>query len=391
MDMRMNTKVCFVATVEIAVKAFLVDHIRAMSAEYDVTVVTDTDDVDFLKSFDLSVAVVPLSIKRRISLLRDVVALRQLYSLFKKNRFTLIHSIMPKSGLLSMIAGFLARVPIRLHTFTGQVWATRRGLSRRTLKLADRLIACFATQVFVDSHSQRDFLIGQGVVTESKSHVIGNGSICGVDTTRFSPSPSQRKMVREVLGIPESDTVFLFVGRLTMEKGLLDLARAFVRVCMGRGNAHLVIVGPDEQDMRRKILSVCTECEDRVHFENYTKVPQDYMAAADVFCLPSYREGFGSVVIEAAGCEVPSIGTRIYGVIDAIVEDVTGLLYEPGNVDQLSMKMIHLMANPDARKEMGRRARERVLRDFSREMVVSGMLACYESFMRTRRPSEIRN
>lgn len=378
MNRRMKPKVCFVATVEIAVKAFLVDHFKAMNPQYDITVVTNTDDVGFLERFGLDVTVISLAIERKISLFRDIVVLFQLCSCFRRNHFAAIHSITPKSGLLSMVAGFLVRVPVRIHTFTGQVWATRAGFMRFCLKAADRIIACCATHILVDSHSQRDFLIGEKVISKSASHVIANGSMCGVDVERFSPSFLARKEIRFAHGIPESDVVFLFLGRLTHDKGLMDLAEAFKDLCDSYLNIHLVVVGPDEENIRSRISAKCSSCVSRLHFENYTDIPERYMAASDVFCLPSYREGFGSVIIEAASAGIPSIGTRIYGLTDAIDDGQTGFLYEPGDIDGLRARMLQLIEGPDMIKKMGEKARKRVVRDFSKERVISEMLEYYK-------------
>jgi glycosyltransferase involved in cell wall biosynthesis len=156
-----------------------------------------------------------------------------------------------------------------------------------------------------------------------------------------------------------------------------------LEVCKTHQNVYIVIVGTDEEDMKSKILSVCGPCADRVYFEDYTDVPERYMAAVDVFCLPSYREGFGLVIIEAASTGIPSIGTRIYGITDAIEEGTTGLLYEPANVDELVVRMTQFIENPDLKNKMGERARKRAIRDFSKEIVVSGMLEYYESLLTT--------
>ena len=376
-----KSKICFITAAEITVKVFLVNHLKTLSTQYDISVVTNTNNLDFLKPFGLYLNITPRFIERAISPIRDIKALFGLILLFKKQRFEAVHSVTPKAGLLSMLAAFAAGIPLRIHTFTGQVWANRKGITRWCLKAADRAIARCATHVLVDSHSQRDFLIKEKIVSESKSYVIANGSICGVDTKRFAPNPEGRKKLRERFSLFESDIVFLFLGRLTVDKGLLDLARAFEEVSAIHEESHFMLVGPDEENMKEKILAICKGCEARLHFEGLTNTPEEFMAGADVFCLPSYREGFGMAIIEAASAGMPAIGTDIYGVTDAIEKGVTGLLYPPGDAHMLAQEMLKMIENPIGRKAMGEQARERVIRLFSQEKVTSSFVAFYESLL----------
>jgi len=373
--------VCFVVAAEITVKAFLLEHIRAMEKYFDISVVLNTGNKDFLQPFGIKIPVVAVSIERRISPVSDLKTLYGLYRLFRKERYDAIHSVTPKAGLLSMIAGFFAGIPIRIHIFTGQVWATKKGFVRWFLKSMDKLLAACATHILVDSGSQRDFLIEQGVVSPDKSRVLANGSICGVDTDKFLPDPKSRDLIRRHLAIQESDVVFLYLGRLNRDKGLIDLARSFCRACDKYDNIHLLIVGPDEQGMKEQMESLCRTCIHKLHFVGYTDVPEKYFAASDVFCLPSYREGFGVVVIQAASAGVPSIGTRIYGVIDTIEDGITGLLYHPGDVDGLASKMIEMIERPDLRKIMGSNARIRATEKFSKEIVTEALTDYYKSLL----------
>ncbi len=344
-----------------------------------MTVVTNTQNLYFLKDAGLEVNVIAIAIERKISPLRDLAAVSALYRLFRKQKFDAVHSIMPKAGLLSMIAAFWAGVPVRMHTFTGQVWATRRSFGRWFLKQLDKLLAGTATHILVDSHSQRDFLIREGVVSRGKSSVIANGSICGVDTERFSPDQRVKALIRERFTIREDETLFLFLGRLTLDKGLIDLAKAFAGLCKTEKEAHLVIAGPDEEGIKSVILEVCKRCGKKIHFEGFTNVPEQYMAAADVFCLPSYREGFGQVVVEAASSGIPSIGTRIYGIIDAIEDGTTGFLYPPGDADALMYLMHKMCENTQLRETMGENARERAVNLFDQKVVTTAFLEYYDS------------
>ncbi len=381
MERERKKKICFVATFEMPVRTFLLEHLRHLCRDYDVTVIANVKDPDFLKESGVTVRVIPLPIERKVSLLKDLKALFLLFLVFRKERFHIVHSIMPKSGLLSMLAAFCGHVGVRIHTFTGQVWATRKGWRRAFLKELDKLAAACATHILADGPPQRDDVVREGVVGASKVQVIANGSIAGVDTGRFSPDPERRRTLRSRLGIGESDTVFLYLGRLNRDKGLVDLARAFSHVSETCQGVHLLIVGPDEEGMTEVVKEVSGASSSMIHFEGYTDNPEHYMAAADVFCLPSYREGFGVVIIEAAAAGIPAIGSRIYGITDAIENGVTGLFFEPGDSKALSLLMVRMVREGEQRRVMGEKARDRATRLFRRELVVSGLEQYYRQVL----------
>ncbi|MDQ6960750.1 MAG: glycosyltransferase, partial [Mariprofundaceae bacterium] len=156
------------------------------------------------------------------------------------------------------------------------------------------------------------------------------------------------------------------------------LVTAFASAAAVLESLHLLLVGPDEGGLKEEIVQTAGEFADRVHFVDYTDAPERYMAACDVFCLPSYREGFGSVIIEAAACGVPAMGSRIYGITDAIEEGKSGLLFNPGDVHALSGCMREMAEDTLMRERMGAYARERAIRDFSSERVTGAWLRYYD-------------
>lgn len=377
--MASRQKICFVVTSPFTIRAFMLRHLEALAARYDVTVIYNpAESPDIALGFDNRIRLIELGIHRPISLAKDPAVFFALLRIFRRERFLAVHTITPKAGLLGQVAAWMARVPFRIHTFTGQVWVTRRGIFRLVLKLVDRLYATCATHVLVDSPSQRDFLVAQGVLPEGRGMVLGSGSISGVDVGRFAPDSSLRRDVREQLGIPAEATLFLYVGRLKRDKGLLDFAAAFSRHAARHPDSWWLIVGPDEETLAPAILAHCAAVADRVRVLGYTDAPQRYMAAADALCLPSYREGFGTVILEAASCGIPSIASRIFGITDAVVEGDTGLLHGAGNVREIAGLLDGLAGDRPLRERMGQAARQRVLRDFSAEVVTGELLAFYE-------------
>lgn len=372
-------KICYVVTVESAVTCFLLEQLRQVSERYDVALIVNTEEPGFLDRKGVSgVTVIPLEIERPIRPWRDVKALLALVRIFRRYRFDMVQSLMPKTGFLAMLAGRLAGVPVRGHIFTGQVWVTRNGGGRWFLKNIDRLIASNATHLLADSFSQRDFLIHEGVVRSEKISVLAKGSISGVDTARFRPDVVARNEVRGQLVIPDDSVLFMFLGRMNRDKGILDLVQAFDSLPM---HCHLALVGPDEEGMDCAIESMAGDALPRIHRIGVTHEPWRHLAAADAFCLPSYREGFGTSVIEAAACGVPAVATRIYGLTDAVVDGETGLLVPVGDVDALAEAMKRLAEDADLRKRMGAQARERAVRDFSSEQVTRAWLDYYSALL----------
>lgn len=359
------------------VNAFLQQPIRRLSEHYEVYVVCNAESDDVLLVSILNyVTVLPVRLERKVSLWLDFKALILLFSLFRKYDFQSVHSVTPKAGLLAMLAAYFSAIPVRVHTFTGQVWVTRRGLKRRILKNMDRLIALLATDILVDSPSQQKFLLDEGVISTLKSSVLLDGSISGVDIDRFKPNNEVRNKVRKKLSIHDRAVVFLFIGRLSRDKGVLDLALAFADV--SNPQAILLIVGPDEEGLRFEMENILSDRIGNVRFVGFCSNPENYMAAADVMCLPSYREGFGSVVIEAAAVGIPTIGTKIYGVEDAIDDTNTGLLFEAGNVEELKARIIKLLNDLPQRARLGQQARKRAITKFSSSRLAQAWLKYYQ-------------
>ncbi|MFZ2302789.1 MAG: glycosyltransferase family 4 protein [Gallionella sp.] len=368
-------KLCFVATVPAVLHSFLKEHISSCAQKWTVSIVSAPIDAELLR--DIPASFIPLSIERKVSPWRDLLTLVQLVMLFRRERFDLVHSIMPKTGFLSMLAAWLAGVPNRIHTFTGQVWASKRGWRRRILKQFDKLIVLFATHILVDSPSQRDFLVSEGVLPQGKGMVIEHGSICGIDAHRFHPNMPTNKAVRAELNIGLEQTVILFLGRLNRDKGMPELAAAFADIASHHADVMLVLVGAEEDFPFVNLQAICGKHSDRLRRVSFTPTPERYMATADIFCLPSHREGFGQVIIEAGASGVPSVASRIYGITDAIEEGKTGLLFPAGDTAALKHALLELIENRDLRRQMGKAARVRALELFPSDKITQGVLALY--------------
>ncbi|MSP98691.1 MAG: glycosyltransferase, partial [Betaproteobacteria bacterium] len=224
---------------------------------------------------------------------------------------------------------------------------------------------------------ERRFLVDEGVLRSEKSTVLANGSIAGIDIERFRPDSVSRARIRALLKIDQQATVLIFLGRIARDKGILDLARAFKHIAGGRTDLHLIVAGPDEENLQQEISLAAEPVCGRLHFPGLLEDSAEWLAAADVLCLPSYREGFPVVVLEAAAVGIPSLGSRIYGVTDAIVEGRTGLLHEPSNVPDIVAKLTMLVGNPALRQTLGQAALARARTEFDSRHVVAAMVQLY--------------
>ncbi len=376
-------RVCMVTSSVLVVRWFLRDQLRALTQDHDVTLIVNGEETALQAEVGAGVRVIRAGLERKISPWHDLKVLLELMRIFRRERFDVVHSVTPKAGLLSMMAAWICGVPVRIHTFQGEVWATRHGFMRALLRFFDWLVARLATVVLVVSASERQFLITEGIIPADKSRVLANGSICGVDTERFAPpDPVQRRMARQQAGIADTDVLFLYVGRLAIDKGILDLAQAFDHVWQQFPQARLMIVGPDEEGVVARMDAMALKARVAIQVHGYTAEPERYVQLADVVCLPSYREGFGMVLLEAAAMRVAVMASRIYGITDAVEDGITGLLHPPAMISAIEDTMLQLLRDPGLRERLAEAGMQRARRDFSRQTVIEAVRQFYQQLLR---------
>ena len=267
------------------------------------------------------------------------------------------------------LSTFVARTPKRIHWFTGQIWSKKKGFPRIFYKFVDRLIFFLCHTVLIDSYSQKNFLIKEKVVSINKSIVLHKGSVGGVDTEKFIFNKQKRIKLRKQYSISKNTFVFLFLGRINKDKGIIDLIKAF-KIIEKKHDVLLVFVGPIED---RNLIHLLKNKKKILYF-NFTTKPEDWFSLADILCLPSYREGFGTVVIEAASCGIPALCSNIYGLSDAIIKHKTGFFHEVGNIDDIKNKMTYIINNKKTVKKYGILAKKRVLKDFKQSLITKKLL-----------------
>lgn len=376
---RPKLRVVRVVTASYVVPWHLANTLKRMPADFEVCVVGQ--GVSSCREAYPDVRWVDINLGRKINPVSDLLALFALCRFFIAYRPDIVHSIMPKSGLLAAIAGFVCRVPVRIHTFTGQIWANKTGPARQFYFLLDRLINALNTICLTDSPSQSAFLLQHKVSNAGRAlPVLSKGSLSGVDIARFN-LPALKEQAwhfRRQLGLSETDFVFAFIARKTRDKGAVDVLRAFAAVSRIHPGARLLFVGPDESGGEIEGLSR----SDPELFNNVLNVGrvenhQLYLAISDVLCLPSHREGFGTIVIDAAALGIPAIGSNIPGLVDSIEDGQTGVLFPVGDVDALAGIMADFLESPGKYEKMRLSAKARVNEFFSADLLYDALKALY--------------
>ena len=367
-------KIIRTATVPLSLDIFCRGLLRELSHEFEVVVVSsplyELDNIAHREG----VRTVAVPMERKISPLKDLVSLMRLVSVFRKERPDMVHSITPKAGLLSMLAAWLTRVPVRVHTFTGLVFPYVRGWKRPVLWFTDRLTALCATHVIPEGEGVRNDLL-RFHVTKKYLKVLGNGNLRGIDLTYYTRSSEileKASALRAHFDISGSDFVFLFVGRLDRDKGITELVRAFRRLEKEGADVHLLLAGSAEAD--GKPLPQATwhmiAASPRIHLsDGWLDDVRPWYAAADALVHPSYREGFPNVVIEAGAMELPAIVTNINGSREIIHDEQNGVIVNSHDETELYEAMKDFILHPWEVSAMASVAREKVATRYDQNYV----------------------
>jgi glycosyltransferase involved in cell wall biosynthesis len=361
-----------------SVDFFFKPHLKKLAKLYEFKIIANSDQTNYVIDQELDLEVFHVPITRPINLWKDLWALFILIKIFWASSPSLVHTITPKAGFLGMVASSISGVPIRIHSYTGQVWVTKNFQLRFLLKSIDRCISKLSTDILIDSPSQMKFLIQQRIINQKKSKVLGNGSMCGVNTERFKPDDVDRLAFRSELNIGPDDMVILYLGRLNIDKGVIDLINAFSLLSIDNPSVTLFLVGPNEFDLSKVKINPTLLMNKKIFQFGFTNTPERFMRAADLFCLPSYREGFGQSVIEASSCGTPILASRIYGLTDAVIDNKTGWLHEPGNVIDLEKKLSLVLTDKVKLRQAGAQGRDYVKNFYSEELIVNEMLKFYK-------------
>ena len=344
-------------------------------AGFRVTLVSSPGELLDRTAASEGVEAIAIPMHRGIAPAADFVSFVRMWRLLGRLKPDLVEFSTPKAGLLGTVAAMLCGVPRRVYMLRGLRLETATGLRRRILLVAERLTSACAHVVLCNSDSLRAEALALGVAPAAKLHLLGDGSSNGVDLERFSPGPSD---IRDRLGLPSDAFVLGFVGRLTRDKGLPELIDAFDAILMAEPGVHLLLVGwfDAAEDALSSKLRARIESHPHVHLTGFVDSTAPYYRAMDLMVLPTWREGFPNVVLEAASTGIPVITTVSTGSRDSVVPEVTGLLIPPGYPQAICEAVLILLRDPGRRRRMGRAARAWVLEHYGNGRVL-GLTAAY--------------
>lgn len=349
-------RICFVTTVSITLRTFVLELAKDLheTGEFELHFACDPDP-EFERLLPDYIHFHPISMKRGASFDGPRV-IHSLYQLFRRERFDLVQYSTPNASCYASVAARMARVPVRLYCQWGIAYVGFQGVKRTVLKQIERLVCRNSTRIEPDSFGNLRFSGSEGLYAPEKAAVIWNGSASGVNLRKFDFSRKEawREDLRDRYGIPEDAVVYIFIGRITHDKGIDELLSAARRLFSTRPEARLFLVGELEGREELDADLLCwSEAEPRVCYCGYSRAVEQFLAASDVFVLPSYREGFGSVAIEAEAMGLPAIVTDIPGLSDAVRRDETALFVPKADADALYLAMEQLCADPALRRTLG--------------------------------------
>lgn len=360
-------KICFVTTVFVTYKSFLTQLSKYLyeSGEYDVSLICNEEDGirDLIPHF---VHYHPVVMHRGISW-SMISAIREIKRILEKNKYDLVQYSTPNAAFYTSIAAKRANIPVRLYCQWGVRYMGFEGWKRALFKWIEKKTCENSTFIEVESHNIRRFSLEEGLYSKEKSCVIWNGSACGVNLDKFNikKKAKWRTEIRRKYNIYENELVFAFAARLTADKGINELIKAFLNMELNYENIKLIIMGAmdDSTSLDLDQIKRARQSKNVIFAGNVDDI-EKYYAAIDVFVAPSYREGFGLVVIEAESMGVPAIVSDVPGQIDAIQNGITGLSCKVKDFVSLQECMEKLMIEFDMREKMGVSARKFVEDNF---------------------------
>lgn len=377
--MNTRTKIVRACTVPRSL-SFVTGMLPDLTSRYEVVLLSSPGEGwQEIKARFPEVKCVEVPMERHISLPKDLKSLFRLIKIFRREKPQMVHSMTPKAGLLCMMAAWLARVPVRVHTFTGLVFPTATGLKRCILMLTDWLTCTCATHVIPEGEGVKKDLINNGI-TDKDIKVLGHGNCCGIDLERFDRTP---EVMKEASAIRNNSFTFIAIGRLVGDKGIDELVAAFSHLNKEYPETRLLLVGRYEKRLDPLRSETLAEIESNAAIEAVGQQidVRSWLAASDCHVLASYREGFPNVVIEAGAMGLPQIVTDINGANEIIVDGKNGMVVPSKDVEALYRAMKRMVEDDELRDHCAANAREMIASRYEQGYVRQCLYEFYDEIL----------
>lgn len=374
-------KIIRTSTIALSLNYLLKGQLNFLQQHYEIVAVSGADDHLRQVAEREKVATISVGMQRNISPLKDLKSLWQLYWLFKKEKPLIVHSITPKAGLLTMTAAYFAGVPIRMHTFTGLIFPSRKGVMQKLLIVMDKILCCCATNIYPEGQGVKADLTKYSI-TGKKLKIIANGNVNGIDVAAFDPelfSVAEKQTLKTSLGIAAKDFVFIFIGRLVGDKGINELIKAFQQLSAETTSVKLLLVGPFEADLdplRPETMQQINN-NSQILSVGFQKDVRPYLAISQCLAFPSHREGFPNVVLQAGAMGLPSIVTNINGCNEIIIEGKNGTIIPIKDSGVLYKAMKKMVVDDAFRLKLEKNARLMIVSRYEQQVVWSAILEEY--------------
>ncbi len=383
-------RLCIVVTIPETINAFWGKQLNFLQKNgYEITLVAAEPSNDrenaFIQNLPAGIRYETVAMTRVVKPWQDLKAFLRIYRILKKGRFDIVQYVTPKASLLGSLAARLAGVPVRLYLMWGLYYVTQTGFRKFMFKTFEKITCRCSTAIAPDSKGNCKFAVEEGLCKADKISVVGQGSANGVDVDVFDPEKLKDtgRNIRKQLNIPDAAIVFGCVAAIVGDKGINELIEAFVEISKSNRDAYLLYVGQtaEKDPIKEANLKILSNHE-KIIALGWQREPQNYMAAMDVFVLPTYREGFGVVNIEASAMALSVISTDVPGPRESIVDGRTGLLVPARTVEPLILAMQKLLDDRDLACELGRAGRQRVMENYEQKMLWNKILEHRKSLLR---------
>lgn len=372
-----HIKYCALTTTAGSLKSFVIPAMEKLKVHnYDVTLSCANDET-FKAEINGRFHYFPIDIERGFNLKKTINNIWVLYSFFKEQEFKCVEYGTENVALPASIAAFMARVPIRIYNHWGARYVGLSGVSRLASIWIERIAAFFSTDIRQVSKLNAEMCVKQHIYSAKKVKVLGKGGTIGVDFSKFDVRKKQdyRKTIMDRHSLPKEAFIFGFVGRIQRDKGINELIEAFRKIAAKDNNAFLILVGNiDNQNPIKPEEMEWAQMSDQVIFTGFSTEIPEYVSAFDVLVHPTYREGFGMVLQEAAAVKTPIITTNIMGPGEFIQNNKTGILVNSHDSQQLYSAMQKMQLNKALREKFAEKDYEFVRRYFERSVMLQGIL-----------------